>query len=291
MPKRVYKRNRSLDPFREWLLEEGVSERTAATYARCVMSAKKGRSLLTKVKDADAPKSTKTLYRSALIRWAEYTGDDALLAELQSAKVARMVKQSGKRLPKRVHPLPPEDMARFLAILEELRGSDIVLPWVWPVISLFRKLALRAGVDLCQVRRDSVVEALSTGVLQIWTKGERVREVPTRQVREELHALLELGDWEVLADVISPRANPETRLNAAYRMVTSCLRGIAEAAGLDPKEIHSHRFRHTRAMELYRASKDIRAVQQFLGHKSVETTQRYLQIDMSEIDDYLDDLD
>ena len=132
---------------------------------------------------------------------------------------------------------------------------------------------------------------METSALQIWTKGERVREVPTRQVREELQALLDLGDWTVLAEVISPRAKPSSQLEAAYKSVTIYLRTVAEASGMDPKEVHSHRFRHTRALELYRVSKDVRAVQKFLGHRSLETTQHYLQIALSEIDDYMDELE
>jgi integrase len=281
-----------LAPFRRWLIdEEGLSKGTAGTYTRCVRAAQKRKSVLAILRDPEAPKSTKTLYRAALVRWALFEGDQELLEVLRSNKTSKEVKSAGKRLPRKVRPIPPDQMRQFVQALNAIRGMEQASPWVWPVLSLLRKLALRAGVDLCQIRRDAVEEALVTGVLQIWTKGERVREVPTRQVREELQALLALGEWTILAEVISPRARPVSQLDSAYKSVTVYLRTVAEAAGMDPKEVHSHRFRHTRAMELYRVSKDVRAVQKFLGHRSLETTQHYLQIALTEIDDYMDDLE
>ena len=45
------------------------------------------------------------------------------------------------------------------------------------------------------------------------------------------------------------------------------------------KEIHFHTLRHWKATMLYHYSKDILIVQQFLGHKSIENTQLYIQLD------------
>ena len=41
--------------------------------------------------------------------------------------------------------------------------------------------------------------------------------------------------------------------------------------------VSAHAGRHTAATDTYEQSKDIRAVQQFLGHSSLQTTQRYVQ--------------
>jgi integrase len=45
------------------------------------------------------------------------------------------------------------------------------------------------------------------------------------------------------------------------------------------KEIHLHSFRHWKATMLYHYTKDIIAVQQFLGHRFIENTQLYIQLD------------
>jgi integrase len=283
----------ALQGFRDWLIdEEGLSHRTAATYCRCVRASKKRNQLLAVIRDPQSPRSTRTLYRAALIRWATFQEDEPLLGILKSPKMSREVRSGSKKLMRKVRPIPPEQMKQFILMLNALREMEDVPDWVWPSLSLLRKLALRAGVDLCQVRREAVVEALATGVLQIWTKGERVREVPTRQVQEELLGLLNLGeDWEMLADKISPNSRIACRLDSAYKQVSSYLKAVAGAAGIDPKEVHSHRFRHTRALELYRKTKDVRLVQKFLGHRSLETTQHYLQVSLTEIDDHMDDME
>ncbi len=45
------------------------------------------------------------------------------------------------------------------------------------------------------------------------------------------------------------------------------------------KEIHFHTMRHWKATMLYHYTKDVLLVQQFLGHKSIENTQLYIQLD------------
>ena len=42
------------------------------------------------------------------------------------------------------------------------------------------------------------------------------------------------------------------------------------------KKVQSHDFRTSRATEMYIRTGDIVAVQEFLGHKKVTTTQRYI---------------
>ena len=282
-----------LQPFRDWLIDEvGLSARTAATYCRCVRASRKRNQILAVIRDPNSPTSTRTLYRAALTRWATFRNDGELLTTLKSPKMSREVRSGSKKLPKRVRPIPPDQMQRFIMTLDALREMDDVPSWVWPSLSLLRKLALRAGVDLCQIRREAVIEALETGVLRIWTKGERVRELPTRQVQDELFGLLDLGpDWEILADVIAPTSRIACRMDTAYRQVADFLKAVAKAADIEPREIHSHRFRHTRALELYKKSKDVRLVQKFLGHRSLETTQHYLQVSIEEMDDYMDDME
>jgi site-specific recombinase XerD len=281
-----------LEEFRTWLTEEqGLGRRTADTYRRCVQASLRRKSILSVVNDVSASKSTRTLYRSALVQWSEFLGNSELAERIKSKKISKSIKRDGKRIPKRVRPIPQEQMRKFIQVLDSLRGADGIEAWVWPGLSLFRKLALRAGIDLCQIQRDAVIEALETGSLQIYTKGDRIREVPTGQVQEELMSLLDLGEWGIVAELISPRAHPNTRMEAAYKRITYWLKAIAEASGMDPTAVHSHRFRHSRAMEVYRKTKDIRIVQKLLGHASISTTQHYLQIDLSEVDDSMKGLD
>lgn len=56
-------------------------------------------------------------------------------------------------------------------------------------------------------------------------------------------------------------------------------------AGGDPQEYGTHSFRRTKATLLYRRTKNLRAVQLLLGHCKLESTVRYLGI---EVDDALE---
>ncbi len=58
-----------------------------------------------------------------------------------------------------------------------------------------------------------------------------------------------------------------------------------ERAGLDPTVYGTHSMRRTKATLIYRQTKNIRAVQILLGHSKLESTVRYLGI---EVDDALE---
>ncbi|MDB5855359.1 MAG: phage integrase family protein [Herminiimonas sp.] len=58
-----------------------------------------------------------------------------------------------------------------------------------------------------------------------------------------------------------------------------------ESAGLDPAAYGTHTMRRTKATLIYRRTKNLRAVQLLLGHTKLESTVRYLGI---EVDDALE---
>jgi integrase len=55
--------------------------------------------------------------------------------------------------------------------------------------------------------------------------------------------------------------------------------------GLDPSAYGTHTMRRTKATLIYRRTKNLRAVQLLLGHTKLESTVRYLGI---EVDDALE---
>jgi len=56
------------------------------------------------------------------------------------------------------------------------------------------------------------------------------------------------------------------------------------SVGLDPKRFGTHSLRRTKAILIYRRTGNLRAVQLLLGHTKIESTVRYLGI---EVDDAL----
>ena len=69
------------------------------------------------------------------------------------------------------------------------------------------------------------------------------------------------------------------------RQYARILEGWVEELGLDPSEYGTHSMRRTKATLIYRRTGNLRAVQLLLGHSKVESTVRYLGI---EVDDALE---
>jgi site-specific recombinase XerC len=52
--------------------------------------------------------------------------------------------------------------------------------------------------------------------------------------------------------------------------------------GLDKREYGTHSLRRTKASLIYKATRNLRAVQILLGHTNIENTVRYLDVDIDE---------
>ena len=69
------------------------------------------------------------------------------------------------------------------------------------------------------------------------------------------------------------------------RQYARIVRGWVHEIGLDPAAYGTHTMRRTKASLIYRRTKNLRAVQLLLGHTKLESTVRYLGI---EVDDALE---
>ena len=68
---------------------------------------------------------------------------------------------------------------------------------------------------------------------------------------------------------------PSPRGNRELHMLDHC-KAIAHRAKLDPAKFHLRKYRSTYATRMLRSGFDVRTVQHWMGHKSLETTMRYL---------------
>ncbi|MDA2926797.1 site-specific integrase [Acidobacteria bacterium AH-259-G07] len=68
---------------------------------------------------------------------------------------------------------------------------------------------------------------------------------------------------------------PSARKNRDVCMLDKC-KALARRAELNPRNFTLHKFRSTYATRMLRAGFDPRTVQHWMGHKSLETTTRYL---------------
>lgn len=60
------------------------------------------------------------------------------------------------------------------------------------------------------------------------------------------------------------------------------VRGWVTAIGLEPSGYGTHSLRRTKAAEIYRKTGNLRAVQLLLGHTKVDSTVRYLGVELED---------
>lgn len=105
--------------------------------------------------------------------------------------------------------------------------------------------------------------------LLILGKGEKERIVSAND--QLLDTLIEL-ERETRGETHYFPGGARARLPHMHPMSVNKI--IKRVTGWNP-----HSLRHAGATAAYRATRDLRAVQEFLGHESLQTTQRYLHLD------------
>ena len=159
-------------------------------------------------------------------------------------------------------PAEPDDTLalRDQAIAELLYGSGL-------------RLAELAGLNLDDVYLDA-------GWLNVHGKGNKQRQVPLTQSSAAL-----LRQW--LAQ--RPAQPHETALfttqrgtRLGSRQIAKRLDNWAQQHG-SPQHISPHMLRHSFAGHLLQASRDLRAVQDLLGHASLSSTQIYTKLDFDHL--------
>ncbi len=156
------------------------------------------------------------------------------------------------------------DLAMFnLAIDSKLRASDLL------------------KIRVSDVARDG--RAQSRAIISQKKTGQPVRFEITGRTGESIEQWIEAGKLSSSAYLFPSRqpASPHLSLRQYARIVESWVVGI----GLDPAGYGTHTMRRTKATLIYRRTKNIRAVQLLLGHSKVDSTVRYLGI---EVDDALE---
>jgi integrase len=169
------------------------------------------------------------------------------------------------------HPAPRP--APDLAWREALASADIR-------VTLMLRLAGEAGLrrsEVAQVRTQDLVDGIAGAQLLVRGKGAKVRMVP---LSDDLDALIRLG-----AAGHTPGApatgwlfpGPGFHGYLAPKRV-----GFLVSAAL-PDGWTMHTLRHRFATRAYRGSRNLRAVQNLLGHTSIATTERYTAVDDDEM--------
>lgn len=156
------------------------------------------------------------------------------------------------------------DLALFdLAIDSKLRGCDLV------------KLKVRDVTRGANISKRAIV-------LQQKTQRPVQFEI-TKQTREALLSWIQKEELSYDGYLFRSRADKSNHLTTRQyaRIVKSWVADI----GLNPASYGTHSLRRTKATQIYKRTKNIRAVQLLLAHTKLESTVRYLGI---EVDDALE---
>ena len=155
------------------------------------------------------------------------------------------------------------DLAMFnLAIDSKLRGCDVVALKVEDIAPN------GYAIDRATVRQKKT--------------GRPVKFELTDQTRQAVDDYLKAASKKPGEYLFSGRRGPGHGMTTRQyaRLVSEWIASI----GLDPKLFGTHSLRRTKATLIYRRTGNLRAVQLLLGHTKIESTVRYLGI---EVDDAL----
>jgi integrase/recombinase XerC len=176
-----------------------------------------------------------------------------------------------KRLP---DALDPDQMARLL----DIRGDTFLDMRDRAIMELLYSSGLRlaelVGLDIGDVAGDATVRV--TG------KGSKQRIVPVGR-----HAMQAISAWQrqranlARVDERALFVGQQGR-RVSPRTVQAMVRRRAIAAGL-PKRVYPHLFRHSFATHVLESSRDLRGVQEMLGHADISTTQVYTHLDFQHL--------
>ncbi len=155
------------------------------------------------------------------------------------------------------------DLALFnLAIDSKLRGCDLV------------------GLRVDDIAAGGRVRDRAT-IIQHKT-GRPVQFEIMDQTRASLQEWLNVRPADRGPYVFPSRVHDQPHLTA--RQYARIVHGWIEIAGMESSAFGTHSLRRTKAAQIYRKTGNLRAVQLLLGHTKIESTVRYLGI---EVDDAL----
>ncbi len=138
--------------------------------------------------------------------------------------------------------------------------------------------------ELTSLELDNLI--FEIGFIRVIGKGNKERLVPVGEMAQSaLEHYIELVRSKFQSEknpqkagnkvFLSQRGNPLTRMS-----IWNIVNDAAERARIE-KNVYPHIFRHSFATHLLEGGADLRAVQEMLGHASINTTEIYTHVDRS----------
>ena len=180
--------------------------------------------------------------------------------------------QVARKLP---NTLDVDQMARLL----QIQGDDPVTVRDRAMLELLYSSGLRLA-ELVNLNPEDV--DLDDAMIRVTGKGDKTRLIPIgRMARTAVNQWLRIRSELVVGEekalfvgVRGRRISPRTVQNRVHHW--------ALKAGI-PQRVYPHLFRHSFATHLMESSRDLRAVQELLGHADISTTQIYTHLDFQHL--------
>ncbi len=140
--------------------------------------------------------------------------------------------------------------------------------------------------DLVKIRVKDIANGTTVSKRAIVMQQKTSRPVQfeiTEQTRESISNLIEFAKLNYSDYLFKSRF--KSSLHLSTRQYARIVENWVTQIGLDPASYGTHTMRRTKATLIYRRTKNLRAVQLLLGHRKLESTVRYLGI---EVDDALE---
>lgn len=282
----------SLDGYLKMLGQQGKSAHTLSAYGRDLTELVR---LLTEGSSETAQDLTRRDFVAALKRLSQQGLSERTLARKLSAwrQYCGWLVQSGMmdndptfnlkapRLPERLpKALPQEELNHMLdsapvddslavrdhALFELMYGSGL-------------RLSEIHGLDLGDVLLDE-------GWVSVTGKGRKERQVPLSG--KSVESLRTYLSERVAADGETALFTGKNGTRLGQRQIQKRLQAWAVRQG-SGQHISPHMMRHSYASHLLQSSRDIRAVQELLGHSNLSTTQIYTKLDFDHLANVYDE--
>jgi len=193
------------------------------------------------------------------------------------------------------------------AVMVQTPKTEKYIPAFLSVDEMFTVLDAKGRLDAIGIRDKAIVELFYSsgvrlselvglnmrdidyeqGLMKVRGKGKKERIVPIGDkaiaaVRAYLEKKCEISRKNVINDYNGPIFVNNKGARLSTRSVARILDKLVLASGLGRK-ISPHTLRHTFATHMLEAGADLRSIQEFLGHESLSTTQKYTSVSVGRL--------